>query len=750
MKKLLSAVVVLLCLTASTSNAQIFPGYRTSNYSGVNGVIFNPANIADNRYKWDLNLISVNGFVGNDQTKLGFRDITKSSFNADSLKAILLRGDNPNFKSLVSADILGPSFMFNTKNGSAFAITTRSRVFSNASGIDGTLARAIIDAGETNGAVYPASFNSYPDSKINTTGWTELGLSFATIFTKKDSKNFLKGGASIKYLAGTTNSYLRLQNFDGTIGSGVNGTYFTNTTGNLAINSTGADFTDYTFKDFFKFSGHGVGADIGFVYEYRPASITMADTIYQDNNFANKYKLKIGLAITDIGRIRFEKDNTTSASYTANVPGEQQFLLNQFEGKSVSQYKSILDQSPYFTTTSVSEAKYNVNLPTTLQLDIDYNMGAGFYADLSGQIGLTKNNDALNQYSYNSVSLTPRYEKGIFGIAVPFNYNELTKFNAGLSLRVGPVFLGSGSIFSALVNKSKQADAHIGIRFGMPYKKKMRPDTDKDGVFDNLDACPDVAGPKMYNGCPDTDGDGIIDSLDKCPAIAGLPRYNGCPIPDSDGDSINDEEDKCPTVAGLVKYNGCPIPDRDKDGVNDEEDKCPDVAGTAKYFGCPVPDSDGDGINDEMDVCPNEAGPASSKGCPEEKVAVEITAEFKNILFDFGKATIRPESMAIIVKAVLTMNEQIPNSSLYIDGYTDSKGSVKINKSLSLKRAQAVVNALVANGIDKSRIAARGFGKDNPKCTNDTEEGRQCNRRVEVVIKNISEKKEAEGYKLKN
>lgn len=741
-------MTILLCLSVITASAQIFPGYRTSNYSGVNGVFFNPANIADNRYKWDINLVSVNGFVGNDQNELSFKDITRS-FNSDSLKTKLLRGDRPNLNALVTADVLGPSFMFNTKSGSAFALTTRSRVYSNAAGIDGGLARAVIDAGNGNGVSYPIVFNSNSNSKLNTVGWSEVGLSYADIFTKKKSKNFFKGGVTVKYLAGTTNSYLTVNNLDGTVNNGANGTYLTGTTGSVGINTTGADFNDYAFKDFFKFNGHGVGGDVGLVYEFRPESMTNADSIYVNNRFANKYKLKVAVSVTDIGRIKFEKDNTTSATYNVNIPAGQEFLLKQFDGKSINNYNTILDNSPYFTKTSSSASKYYINTPATLHADIDYNITGGFYAEASGQLGLTKNNEKLNLYNYNSVSLVPRYETGFFGVAVPLNYNDLTKFNAGISFRVGPLIVGSGSVFSALIDKSKQADAHIGFHFGMKYKKKMRPDTDKDGVFDDIDACPAVAGLKVYNGCPDSDGDGIIDSLDKCPSVPGLARYDGCPIPDRDNDGINDEEDKCPDTAGVAKYNGCPVPDRDKDGINDEEDKCPDTPGVAKYNGCPVPDTDGDGINDEMDLCPTVAGPASSKGCPVEQVAVEITAEFKNILFDFGKATIRPESISIIEKAAQTMNEQIPNSNLYVDGYTDSKGSAKTNKSLSLKRAKAVTSVLIQNRVDKSRLTARGFGKENPKCGNDTEEGRQCNRRVEVIIKNISQKKEAEGYKLK-
>src|SRR5258705_12840581 len=160
----------------------------------------------------------------------------------------------------------------------------------------------------------------------------------------------------------------------------------------------------------------------------------------------------------------------------------------------------------------------------------------------------------------------------------------------------------------------------IGIAGALKKKApKVIPvlDRDKDGVPDNIDACPDDPGPAALQGCPDRDGDGILDKDDKCPDVKGVARYQGCPIPDTDKDGINDEEDKCPTVPGLVRYQGCPIPDTDGDGINDEEDKCPTVPGLPRYQGCPIPDTDGDGVNDEEDKCPNRPGVASNLGCPE-------------------------------------------------------------------------------------------------------------------------------------
>src|ERR1700712_547069 len=127
-KKLLFAAMVVIGF-ASRSLAQTYPGYRTGNYTGVNGFFFNPANIADNRFKWDINLIAVNGFVGTDQGGLKFSDITKS-FNANDLKSTLLKG-HAQINSLVYADILGPSFMLSLSPKTSIAFTTRSRVFGN-------------------------------------------------------------------------------------------------------------------------------------------------------------------------------------------------------------------------------------------------------------------------------------------------------------------------------------------------------------------------------------------------------------------------------------------------------------------------------------------------------------------------------------------------------------------------------------------------------------------------------------------
>jgi outer membrane protein OmpA-like peptidoglycan-associated protein len=739
MRKLYLLFCFLLTMM-SVSRAQTFPGYRTGNYTGVNGVVFNPANIADNRFMWDVNIVAINGFAGTDQSGLRFKDITRS-FNADSLKSRLLTGNN-HINSLSYVDVLGPSVMFTLSPKTAIAITTRSRVFANGRDINGNLANAVIEGGTTS-ANLPFTFNTN-NMLVHATGWTEIGGSVGQVLTGKGKPHFFKAGITIKYLAGTADSYLAANGFSGTV-NGPGNTYLTATTGSLSLNTTEANFSDYKFKDFFKFNGHGVSGDIGFVYEWRPATDY---SMYKTDHFANKYKIKIAAALLDVGRINFNRSSNEAANYTVNIPSGAAFELSHFAGKSVKDYRAILDESSYFKKTLVGNS-YKVTLPTTIQAEIDYLIGNGFGVNAAGQFTTNKKN-GLALYYYNAYSVTPRWENSLFSVELPMSYNELTQFNAGIAFRVGPFFIGSGSVLSALVHDSRQADLHVGLHVGMPYKRKVKPDADKDGVYDDVDKCPGVAGLARYNGCPipDTDGDGINDEMDSCKTVAGVQRYNGCPIPDADGDGVNDEEDSCKDVAGMKKFNGCP--DTDNDGVMDKNDKCPTVAGSEKYAGCPVPDTDKDGVPDDQDLCPNDPGPAASKGCPVEKVVVQITADFKNILFDYNKATIRHESDSILAKAARTMNEQIGNSNFYIDGYTDNKGSAAVNKRLSKERAQAVADALIANGVDKSRIKVRGFGKDNPICDNKTEKGRQCNRRVEVVIRNVNQREEQRSIKVKH
>lgn len=115
------------------------------------------------------------------------------------------------------------------------------------------------------------------------------------------------------------------------------------------------------------------------------------------------------------------------------------------------------------------------------------------------------------------------------------------------------------------------------------------------------------------------------------------------------------------------------------------------------------------------------------------KIKVGTKVVLKNIFFDFNKSTLRSESIAELNRLKRILND---NSTMKIEigGHTDSKGSAEYNKKLSNDRAQSVVNYLIENGISASRLTYIGYGKDQPVATNETEEGRQENRRVEFKV----------------
>jgi outer membrane protein OmpA-like peptidoglycan-associated protein len=242
----------------------------------------------------------------------------------------------------------------------------------------------------------------------------------------------------------------------------------------------------------------------------------------------------------------------------------------------------------------------------------------------------------------------------------------------------------------------------------------------------------------------DTDGDGVPDVNDQCPQLAGVPPL-GCPPPppDADGDGVPDPEDRCPSVAGVAssdpEKNGCPLPppDSDGDGVPDADDKCPNVIGDGPD-GC-LQDTDGDHIPNRDDKCPDQPetrnGYEDEDGCPDElpEQVRKFTGAIKGIIFQSGKAVIRPESFPTLDAAAKVLAE-FQALRVEISGHTDSTGTAERNIVLSKERAEAVKTYLGGKGISADRIETRGAGPNEPVADNATTTGKALNRRIEFRL----------------
>ena len=107
-----------------------------------------------------------------------------------------------------------------------------------------------------------------------------------------------------------------------------------------------------------------------------------------------------------------------------------------------------------------------------------------------------------------------------------------------------------------------------------------------------------------------------------------------------------------------------------------------------------------------------------------------------DVLFDFEEDSLRPEARGIARQAAQWLKKN-PDRVAVVEGHTDHTGPSEFNQSLSERRAQAIRAALLEEGVPASRIRARGFGMTRPVASNNTREGRQANRRVEIVFTQV-------------
>jgi outer membrane protein OmpA-like peptidoglycan-associated protein len=245
-------------------------------------------------------------------------------------------------------------------------------------------------------------------------------------------------------------------------------------------------------------------------------------------------------------------------------------------------------------------------------------------------------------------------------------------------------------------------------------------------------------------GAGDRDGDGIPDSVDACPDDPedkdGFQDEDGCPDPDNDGDGIPDSRDKCPDQPedkdGFQDEDGCPDPDNDGDGIPDAQDKCPDQPEDKDGFedddGCPDLDNDGDGFPDAVDKCPNDPetvnGFEDEDGCPDvrattgpEERADRIDLKGQPVTFGKdGKLTPQARALLTQVATIIKAKKLTIRVEVHLPLGTKDKGAAAItaqkkkDKAAAQKRAAAIQEFLVGQGVAQTQVQAVGIGSDRP------------------------------------
>ena len=827
MKKLLIAIALLTALF-NEGFSQEFLGLRQSNFSGIMGSDLNPASIADNRMKFDL--VIFGGYVGAYQNHMNFNgskmphwwykstndkyydsrqwlndgDLEKL-VSVDSTAAFKARGAGQMFEinngdknrsAFINAEFDVLNFMITLDRKRAVGFQIRSRSLINLDNVSPELIRLA-----TNEFEFPNLFNvkvNDEDFNLSMNSWIEYNLSYAQILSDKN-EHFYKVGGKLKFLQGVAAAYLNTSdlNFDiqnDTTANSLSGNfdygYSENFGGFIEPNESlgnKEEFSAGNVKDFA--SRLGLGVDIGIVYEWRPDWKKYKYDMDGETDLwmrdQNKYKLKVGLAINDIGGMKYDKGGSSN-NFNINVGLFDLQKFDNTEGfRSLDSTLQSFADSGFVSFNNNDDRQFYMNLPTHTNLDIDYHIAKNFYLNFFTRVNLKFGNDPNTVHYPTSFALTPRFDHRRWGVSLPFSYNSVMGFRTGLALRMGPISIGTGDLkplYAPQKNVNvRGADIYLVARIPILYKAPK--DRDKDKVSDKLDKCIDIPGTWELRGCSDVDNDGILDQNDSCVTDSGLVKFNGCP--DRDGDDIIDKNDDCPDTPGIPEFNGCP--DTDGDGIMDKEDDCPEVPGPIENRGCPykllhtidefgtilatdtmfaqekyyrfenlrsdqsqlfmLGEEDGSEFirvivgNDTITALKNDKGYYYYKYLAPAPIEIELLEEeeeilkaaFDNLEFETGKAIIKETSYASLEELAKLLLKK-PEWKMKVSGHTDSQGRASSNLRLSKKRAKAVANFLILNDVYKDRIEVEWFGETKPIADNKTKAGRQKNRRVEMEI----------------
>lgn len=441
-------LLLSLGLLATSSYAQEhFSGINTSKRTGILNASVNPAELVNLKNDNEVNVFTFSANVSNN--KITFGDLV----GGEDLGDLIFTGSEP-VNMRADVEILGPSFAMKYEKW-AFGVTTGAKIKASLVDIDVNLGDALVNSGINSLLFDQVDINTDYNQRATSTAWGEIGFSAAREIFENDIHKF-SGGATFKLIFPGTYANMSVSQLNGTIEYAGPLVGLTDATANINLAYSGAlgdSFTDSgNFSEFFAGRLNGFAADLGANYQWK--------------NENGGYKINAGAAVKNIGSMTFKDDNNVNRNYDLNIPQGEYLDLRQFEDvDNIDEVEEILVNSGYATLTE-SEKDFKIKQPTVLSLYADANVYNNWYVTAYLQQKLSDASDNNRVGSQNIFTVTPRYSTNFFEAYAPFSSNEISGFTAGIGFRIGGFFIGSGSILSAAIGDTTQADGYLGFRFG--------------------------------------------------------------------------------------------------------------------------------------------------------------------------------------------------------------------------------------------------------------------------------------------
>ena len=457
MRKQLLFGIALLSLNVFSQ--EHFSGINISKRGGMLNASINPAELTNMSRKFDINVFNMSLNLSNN--KIGFSDLTDGT----DLEKKIFSGSEPTSARL---DVLiqGPSFAMKHKKW-GFALWTASNIKANAIDVDVNFGNAV-----TNSFLGTADINSGYNQRMNAASWSEINLSAARDIIEIGNHK-LSAGATLKLLFPASYMNMGVNHLQGQLTTEpISGDiYLDNATASMNFSYSGSLANSYedssNYSELFAGGLNGYGIDFGFNYQLKEKVQESTDG---GDYTVDGYKLNAGLSFRNMGSMTFKDNNNHSSNYALNIPdavGIGGLNLSDFEGtESIVDIEQTLIDKGYLTK-ETSSGPFKVKLPAVINAYVDYKIYNKW--SVSAYMQQKISDDSQNDFTtiQNTVTLTPRFGGKNYELYLPLSSNEVSGFTTGFGFRLGGFFLGSGSIVTAALNDSKQADIYMGFRFGI-------------------------------------------------------------------------------------------------------------------------------------------------------------------------------------------------------------------------------------------------------------------------------------------
>ncbi len=452
MKFLKLTLAVFCCLFARNVQAQEMWGIANSNYAGTMGMRLNPAGMAFLPAKFEISILSGDVFLQNNYVYFAhgsrpYRKMLNGTLSDTDIRDHYTTNDKNAFAHLL---LNGPSAIVRLNN---FAVGIHAGVRADVSvrDVDYRLAKFIYEG--TDFVSQQQLDLTAARFKANALGMAEVGLSAAQQMDQGFGDK-LSIGVTVNYLMGMDGLYINNGNLDYRFDDqSYLAVADVNTQMGYALPADGA--TNYT-----RIRGRGVSTTIGFEYvkNYKQRAYDKG----RGKNREKKYDYRFGASVIDAGYVNF---NTQTKVYDYS---NRQFVWSGFDTTAITGVNNaaevVSDKIFDNPAAGLTARTYKAGTPTAVSAQFDYSVSPSVYVNASVIHPVALSANSVRRPA--QVSVTPRYERRQFEVAMPVSLYEYNTLRAGLAVRLGPLVLGSDYLNSMTgISEFNGFDFYFGLKF---------------------------------------------------------------------------------------------------------------------------------------------------------------------------------------------------------------------------------------------------------------------------------------------